>query len=365
MNQVTMSKTDQLLQCSWWCNDHHPQKDSGSDFSRYGVAFHALSAGLLINSPKFIEEAQQLASQWKIDWPSLEAHAQESHENLSRWLREGNPYGVNFFDNRTLFVENSIAWNHEKDTARHCDAPDENHFYNIKTSEFPGTADLIISPPRGGRGRLRSTLLVCDHKTGREVPMPSESGQLKSLALAASRLFDFDAAIVVINHAPKDGTPVVYSDEVSSQDLMKHRGKLREAFAKIGDGSLRPGLHCNYCRSLVNCPTQSSLLLDIRKKSQAIMDTPEEVGRIYEALKVYDEMAQSLKDEIKEWVAENGAAMTSRGSLILVEKSRENLSKASIERGVGKVEAKRIIDKLRKDGCLSASSWQELKVEKD
>jgi hypothetical protein len=355
----SMSKAGELLACQWWAAESvQAERRSAGEPAEYGIVFHACMADGLTRG----SISPDLGGAFKAE---VIPHAQEALTVLGKWLGGTNPFDVDF-STRTRHVERSIAYAVLEDKARGCLPPrEEDHVYPDATAdELPGTADLIVLPP--GKGKLKSTLLVLDHKTGAEIDLPGESAQLKALALAASRLYGFGAAVVAILHAPREGVPVVYSDELNTQDLLAFRSELRLAWSKIGDGTMRPGGQCKWCPALTVCPTSSSLLVDLRASKTLQVSTAEEIGAIHMELSRYEALAKQLKEEMKDWVVKNGPAIRPDGKWVdLVEKSKENLSKASIERGVGKVAAVKIIEDLRKKKCIDKSTWLELRAGKD
>ena len=370
--QPTMSKTDRLLACAFpWGKTVTAEEDVGQP-ARFGSAFHELMAMRKSPSRRTIA---RIAAKWTrdgdVDGNELEARYLAAKPVLDKWLRGDNAWRIDFTKWR-IEREIGLAYNYESDTARRIALPDENHIYNdARANELPGAADIFgitqeLPRPCSNLPNHRRTALILDHKSGFTVPQPCESGQLKSLALAACRLTGAKRAIIGFPHSPGDSsTPVVLADELSSDELDVHRDALREAFSRIGDGSLKPGEWCKYCPALAICPAHTTALAEMRGDSSALA-TPEDAGRAHQRLtqlraqfKQYDAL---IATELRAWVRKNGAAPRPDGAVVdLVERSYESLSKSSIIRALGPIEGGRMIQKLDRLNCIERDSRVELR----
>lgn len=364
--QPTMSKTDRLLSCSFpWGKTVIAEEDVGQP-ARFGSAFHELMAMTKTPSRKAIE---RIAAKWSIesdvDANELEARFLAAKPVLDKWLSGDNAWKIDFRKWRTE-REVGLAYNYTDDTARRIRPPDEKThiYYDAYDHEFPGAADLFAQMIAFARAK-DSTILILDHKSGFLIPQPCESGQLKSLALAACRLTGAKRAIIGFPHAPGDSTPVVLADELSANELDTHRDALRSAFGRIGDQSLKPGDHCKYCPAMSVCPAHTSALAEMRGSSSALA-TPEDVGAAHQKLtqirslfKQYDAM---IAAELRAYVRKHGACPRPDGAVVdLIERSYESLSKASIIRALGPLEGGRMIQKLTKLGCVEENKRVELR----
>jgi hypothetical protein len=362
--QPTMSKTDRLLACAFpWGREVAAEEDVGQP-ARFGSAFHELMAMRKSPSRRTIAK---IAAKWTrdgdVDRNELEARFLAAKPVLDGWLAGENPWNIDF---RRWAVEHEIglAYNYENDTARRIALPDEHHIYNdARPNELPGAADIFAQERH--IVRISSTILILDHKSGFTVPQPCESGQLKSLALAACRLTGAKRAIIGFPHAPSDSSPIILADELIGDELDAHRDALRDAFARIGDGSLKPGEHCKWCPALPICPAHTSALAEMRGDS-SVLATAEDVGRAHQRLtqlrsqfKQYDAL---ITAELRAWVRKNGAAPRPDGGTVdLVERSYESLSKSSIVRALGPIRGGREIRRLEKLGCVEESKRVELR----
>jgi hypothetical protein len=360
-----MSRTDQLLACAYPWGKRAPREVVGEP-ALYGSAFHEVMAGLLKGDGISLAKAStKAAKKWGIDAKELRPHVASSYTMLDAWLRGANEYAKNFmpFFNVTgvecaYALELGLSFG-----ARRTELPDElNHVYpNCGPWDFPGTADLVILPHRRDVERRRG--LVLDHKTGVEIDLPNQSGQHKSLALAVAIVHQLDEVIVATLHSPREGLPTVYADTLDRKELAEHGKKLKEAFARIGDGTLRPGQQCDFCQALLICPTQASNLVELGRKDRTLALDATRVGLIHAQLAVYRKLDDALSSEMRQWIRDNGPAVRPDGKLVvLVPSKRENLSKASIERNLPPLQAKLLIEKLRKLKVIEESSSESLRA---
>src|SRR5579885_1057010 len=367
--QETMSRTDLLLACPYPWGKRGPYDKPGLP-ARFGSAFHEVMAALLdrtrIPEGGFAAIKSGIPVRYgsDVDADDVLARAESSFEYLSKWLAGENQFGVDFGARRAV-IEVSVAYNPIYDEARYCAPPrPEDHIYPDKQpDEICGTEDLIAPSPTAKRGKLKNTILVLDHKTGWEVGQPAESGQLLTLALAFSRIYKSQSAVVAFNHAPSTDTPTVYADTIGPQALQKHRTRLIEAMRLRGTGIMRIGPHCEYCPAYSICPTNRTSLVELRRGSLAEPLTAERVGYIHEALGQYDKLATQLRSELREWVKQNGPGVRSDGKIVdILTKNVRNLSMASIERALGKIEGAKEIARLEKLGCIETSEREELRA---
>lgn len=366
-----MSKTDRLLACAFpWGREVNAEEDVGQP-ARFGSAFHELFAMNKSPSRRTIAKvARKWAKDDDVDANELEARFLAAKPVLDRWLKGDNAWRIDF---RRWCIEREIglAYNYADDTARRIRPPDEvTHVYHdARENEFPGAADLLAWPQldefiRGVR-RIPQTVLILDHKSGFVVPQPSQSGQLKSLALAACRLTGATRAIVGFPHAPGDSRPVVLADELSLDELEAHRDALRNAFSRIGDGSLKPGEWCKYCPAMGICPAHANALSELRGSSSELL-SPEDVGRAHEKLQLFRSKFKQydalITAELRVFVRHNGACPRPDGGVVdLVERSYESLSKSSIIRALGPLKGGREIRRLEKLGCVEENKRLELR----
>jgi hypothetical protein len=366
---ATMSKTDDLLACAWRWGRQAP-RDTGSDASRFGVACHDIYAklgaeDLSLKDTKALRAAcVAVGDSFKVDAKEVESLVVQSWPVFSQWMKGANPFRINFHDKGLAKYEYSVAYNVTETTARECESPNEaTHVYGDcdYETELPGTADVVFY-------RRKEYLCILDYKTGEDVPEPSQSGQLKSLAVALVDIYpEAKQVIVGLLHAPRrTGVPTVYVDTLSAKDIAYHRDALCFAWQQRGL-SMSPGTVCQYCPLLTSCPTQSSMLVELKKGSAGNLAlTSERVGAIHVALQQYDSLAEQLRSQLKAWVRTNGPAVRPDGKVLdIVKREYETLSKTSLMTALGAVEGEKELAKLRKRGCLKKDEREELRAEND
>lgn len=352
--QPSMSKTDDLLACTWPFGRRFP-KGEAAEAARFGSAAHACYAEMLQG---VAPEVSHHAEKFGVDAEEVSDHVRRTFPSLEKWLTKSNPYNTNFItDVQDIKIEMSaslhVAAGKKHGTAREINPPDEKtHEYRgvDHRKELPGTLDLVI--------RTRRYRLVIDHKTGFDIPQVEGSGQLLSAAAVVESFWPkTPTTIAGYFHAPRaGGGATVYAEEVSRVEVDYHVKRLKYAFKHIGDGRLKPGPACTYCPAYTICPAHggstSAGLVELRRKPSGIM-TAAEVGRIHQALTEYDGLAKKLRADIKAWVATNGPVSRPDGKEIaIVMRPYTNLSMESIKRKLGKVEGGRLIARLEKQGVI-------------
>jgi hypothetical protein len=346
----SMSKTGLYLQCAWpW--GKQVLGDTSAE-AEYGTDFHAVMADLLMGLQIDPENMSATAE-----------HAWSVYKNtLFLWLKGANPWGVDWWSCESL-VEISVTYNMISGRVRKILPPNDDHVYEqARPDELPGTGDLIIFHRRTG------SLLVLDHKTGHDVPSPLDMPQLLSLALAFRRLVPrgtIKRIIIAICHAPREGTAVIYPEEVSTLVLKKHADALDAARMREGNGSLTPGPECGYCPARLQCPINTNALAAISARPGMLTST--RIGAIHESLGRFDNLAEQLRPMMREWVRENGPGIRPDGQVVDLEtSSRSNLSMASIRRAftrAGKPEkADEVIRLLEANGCVEHTDVESLRA---
>lgn len=371
--EPTASKTDRFLGCAWpW---GRPATDNEVGFpARFGSAYHE-AMELSRKGKKF--RWALIAKKWgaDIEVESLKERVSKSLPVLKRWLAGSNPWKIDFTKWK-LSYETALAYNMLAETARECQKPDERHRYtDRKEGEIPGTVDLFGvgndgRKPKPGYEKMRSLLvkqnavLIVDYKSGFDVGSPIDSGQLRTLALAACRLYGVERAYIAYLHAPATFEPNVYADSLDADDLRRHADALVEAHRRRGDGTLKPDYYCRYCAVFSICPTNQKALIEIRLKSA--LKTPEDAGAAYAKLKVMDRRYLQLRSivdaEIRRVVEREGFAMTPDGrSVEFVEREYESLSKTNLMEALGPEKGGRELNRLRKLGVVQVKKRKELR----
>lgn len=346
----SMSHTDLLLQCQWPFSREVPYDAPGEE-AVFGTGYHGLMATAMQHN---VVEVKAKGD------PALLERVNSTLAELRPWLRGGNPWKVDWIgQTNQIFIERSMAYNPNGSVGRFISNPDESHVYHdASRHELPGTLDFASLPDRP-----KVPLLILDYKTGYEVGTPLESGQLKSIALAFSDIHSRSRVVIGFVHAPSNSRPTIYADEIDPKDLRSHGLRLREAFSRIGDGSLRPGDHCRYCPGRSICPTQTNALAALKSNPNQAL-TSERVGAIHQALNLYDGLSKTLREQIRSWVKDNGPAVRPDGKVVdLVSKAFSNLSQASIMRAMGPIEGGKELERLEKAGAIERGERMELRAE--
>jgi hypothetical protein len=363
----SMSATDRFLECAWpWGREVSAEGVTGAP-ARFGSAVHeVLERSVPARKLMSRKQIAEIAERWSIDGdvlaPDVEERSRQALAVILAWLDGDNPWSINFTKWK-LRYEVPIAYDIEASTAEEIKKADGAHDYGVELPRLPGTADLVGVGAMRGKGFL-DTVLVLDHKTGYYVGSPFESGQLQSLALAFARLHGVQKAIIGFVHMPQHTAPTVYVDTLGEDDLFKHAKKLETANARVGDGSLKPGYWCQWCPAALECPTNATAIQEMRPR--ALM-TSEDVGAAHQRLAAmksrFEMLAGAVDDEIRAWVRKNGAALRPDGQAVdFVPREFSHLSQASIIRTLGEFEGRKLIEKLKKLGCIETGSRKELRV---
>jgi hypothetical protein len=341
--QASMSRTDLLLQCQWPFGRELEKEPAGEE-AKLGTEVHAVLA-------KRLQGGEAKCKSLEIHERSAEAMAV-----LVPWLRGENPWRRSWLTGGKE-VEVSYGWRNGKGRKIAPPSEDTHTYPDVFPQELPGTVDLALT----GAGL---PLVVLDHKTGREVGPPAESGQLMSQALPLLKPHH-KRIILAYGHYPADGDAQVIADEVSRDDLNRHAAKLKTAMAKIGDGSLRPGSWCKLCPALRECPTQTSALAEL-KAPQGMVLSAQKAGAIHETLAHYDGLKRKLQEQIQDWVTENGPAIRPDGKVVdWIERPYSALSQASIKKAYGPEEGTAVLEKLEADGALTRGVRKEFRAIND
>ena len=157
-------------------------------------------------------------------------------------------------------VECAMAWNPRTDQAEMLTLeearayPDDGRYY--------GTGDIV--------GRIVNGVFVGDFKSGIAMAA-SDSWQLKALALMAARIAGESYAEVSMLPIGFDGRIIPDKHSLDAFDLMAIADALRNLFKRIQEADpatvpLNAGAHCKYCRALLCCPAQESLVRAVLPK---------------------------------------------------------------------------------------------------
>jgi PD-(D/E)XK nuclease superfamily len=366
----TMSKASLLLACQYPWRRHLPVVPVGEP-AHYGSAFHAVMAealgktwwkervGVVLN-PKY---ALKASKQFGVDREELSAHANHAFRVLHDWIRGDNPWGVDLSGARRR-VEISLAYNVKTGQGRRIAAPDKDHVYHdAGKHDLPGTADLVLDMiPDKARRKGVPHFIILDHKTGEEFDPPLESAQLLSLGLAYRGIVPYvkrEIALAVFHSARNDSPPTVYVDEVEPATLGLFASRLKRAWRRIGDGSLVPGPHCQRCPAMTTCPAYANALVTLKPTGAM---TSAQIGKIHQALGVYNAFAKKISDEIvRPWVRQHGPSPRPDGKVVILSPyEEERVAKKYVIEAEGEEGAEAVFEEWRKKGYLKKSESERL-----
>jgi hypothetical protein len=368
--QASMSKSEIVLNCQWWINRPVP-KETVSYEARYGSAFHEAMALKLITPPKN-GSLRSIVRRWNgeeddelIEFDGFKTHVKGTLEYLRGWLAGDNQWKVNFIKRAQARVEQSFAWNVMKKKARATARPSEGHIYKGVRSrdEFPGTADFVIDKIETKKDA--PDIILIDHKTSETCDLPKESGQVKSLLMAAAKRMGYRRPAGGILHTPRGGSAFLYIEDFSKEILDEHAEKLKAVWREIGKGTLRPGPWCTKgampCPALAICPAHTSQIgqLEIFERGSI---TAEKIGRAHEIMARFKAWSRAFSTTVmRPWVVKNGPAPRPDGKLVaLRKKTVRNLSMAGITRLKGPLRGGKIIARLEKRGLIEVQEREEL-----
>lgn len=358
-HNASASKTDLLLVCPWWAapgvklppDPDDPENTRNpkllADAPRFGVAFHLVMEKHL---QKIKFSIKQIAESHNVDDRRLQDYYERATSFLKEYFKSKGWTKIN------LFVEQKLAYNPFNDSARFLQSSGTRDYSKRKAHELPGTLDIAA--------KLSSKeFFTADWKTGVSVYDADDNKQLDTLSLGLSRVWNMQKAtshnaIFRIDDEFIEPTEA----QVGPARWDKHRKKLKlaltRAYAKVP--FMRPGIHCTYCPANEICPAVvgPSVLADMA--SEAI--DSEGVRKVYEMAHPLDKALEKIRKRVTNWVRDNGPIELSNGKeLRIVEFRKDNLSKSSIERALGRAAAHDVLADLRSKKCIETEEVKQLR----
>lgn len=393
--QPSASKSYIFVNCSYAFDPAHEELSGsiGSAASRYGSAFHAVTANCIDaalvsgKKPKEYDAWIDTACEtWHIPPAArleLAGHVWGAFQYLRNWMRGDNPWSVDWTDPKKmdLIVEKSYAVDVAgSDGVRAIEGPsiEEHRYPDVRPTEIPLTLDVMVLSKNHD-----VPALVLDHKTGssKDFSAPETDEQMLTMGLVPDvGVGDFSDVVLAVNHADRRGLPMVYARDVSQEMLNVHEARLAKAFERIGDGSMRPGPWCEYCPGKSICPTQyakiapsamaivESIGLSIQRPEKNFEITPQFMGRMHQMRSQINAVLKKVDAEIHAYVEDNPTEIISRPdgkTLEWVTREYENISKKAFIDTLGPVEAEKWFMKLRKLGVLVKGARRELHAVKE
>ncbi len=213
--------------------------------------------------------------------------------------------------------EAAVSYGLSTGTARMLDAAGRS--YGVQpVGVLTGTADLV---------RVHDGVVwVVDVKTGRGwLPKPSESGQLRFLALALATVHDVDAAQV--GHLRVDtssGRAWLDVEPLDALELATVREQLLEAQDAVQAGTVAPkeGPWCRYCPAFPVCPAKAALVT-------GMMDVPvldaNTAAAAWQRIRDTRAVLDRVEAAVREYAAREPVRLTDGWELAEFETSRESL----------------------------------------
>ncbi len=352
---ASMSKTDLLLLCQWWASPRTPiPKTLGPTpyHLRFGTAFHKCMELFLL---ALAVNIKAIAGQFEVEPDRLDHFFRRGKEFILKLLKERR------WTSHQKLLEKKLAYDPFKNTVRFLASKKERDYSDILATEFPGTGDLALIPKT-----INEPFVILDYKTGSSDYDAKLNGQLKSLGLGLSVQTKNQNAIAIIMRIDDDFIEP-YETNLGPTQWEKHQKDLRNAIrlALSSHPPLRPGEHCSklYCNAIEVCPAHAGPFA--LGDSMHGMVERDQLGPLYARFQAARKLIERLGDRFKEEIARNGPFETEEGFAELVQKSKENLSKASIRRALGTVDGNNVIQQLEDRGCIETSEWEEIRVKKD
>ena len=386
--QPTASKTALLLACPRpFDPDVEIEPELPGESAQYGSAFHQVAAAclkgpkqkLLETTARYAKEVDLAAKRYGVaDREELARHVRGGLKVLRAWLAR---------ERLIVFkVEQAYAirprgglW-----VTRYIEPHDENHRYDVRPGEIPGTVDLVAV----AAGRA----VIIDHKTGggdeERFAQPSTIPQMRTLGLGLAEKPHWHTELGIF-HADRRGLPIVYSEAYEDSEAAKHSQALGDALELVGKGLLRPGPYCKRCPARTTCPAQAADLLSngtaaLVKSANALAAEPidpkkfgiladpqnglsveDRAGALYELLKRFRALDKAGVEEIKRLVRGGAVIETHDGKVLAIQtQNYETLSKKSVVDALGKFAGEKMLASLRKKGAIREATRELLVGEK-
>lgn len=232
----------------------------------------------------------------------------------------------------SVFTEQPFAYHAETGEARLLIKGEHRGYRDLLDGEFSGTADLVVIH--------HGHTLVADFKTGAGARRSSvaDSWQMRTLGLAAFKSSRFGGYPVKVAHVHLE--PGDYRIDATDLDDFAHDEtafQLRRIAREIKAGAAepKPGHHCydSWCKLRTCCPATKAALAKIDAQAAQLfppdllrVDSPERAKAARTAVKLAEEATRALKENLKQYLATNGAIEIADGLYYgIVESSRETI----------------------------------------
>jgi hypothetical protein len=219
--------------------------------------------------------------------------------------------------------EVAVRYDLDTDDAQMIDASNRSYGAGLRQHLY-GTADLV---------RVHNGVVyVVDFKTGRGwLPKPSESGQLRFLALALARVFAADSAEVGHLRLTDSGRAWLDIEPLDALELATVREQLLDARDAVERETVTPkeGPWCRYCPAFACCPAKAALACaSVDMDGPLTRDTAAAAWRrIKDVRAVLDRMEQA----VREFAAREPVPLGDGWELAEVETTRETLDPRTVQ----------------------------------
>lgn len=352
--QISASKTALLLQCARpFALDVEQDEREVGEAATYGSAIHECVAAMILKGEDTLpNNGKDIARVWDVEnHLEMLSHAQRTYKALIRWAAKEKLKIVGVEQSTALDLRRGLM----KATRLIQLDLNEHKYKGLNPGEIAGTYDILLED-----GKQNSVVL--DIKTGNtgEFHKPEALPQMLTLALMEG------ANRVAILHSVKDAPPIVYEGDISIAAETAHLDNLRAQMARIGDGSLRPGPECTYCPAKSTCPSQDGEMLVhaaslVRSAGEVLSKDTVSRGQLHMFLQEFDRLAKRARGLLRDEVRAGAIIQRPDGKVLALSKVKvESLSKASIERALGKEKGTAMVEQLRKLGCVDTREDERL-----
>ena len=312
-------------------------------------------------------------------------HPDDDEINWDRVAELADPCG----GERT--IELAFRWKQEGDKVTLLGQMLNRNYPEKAYDEIDGTADVVIVHP--------DHVEVKDWKTGRTwIPRPKWNWQIKFLCYCAARHFGKKKAVGSFYQLDKDYPQTDTFDEMDLEEIgfYLRKGVDRMIEAQMVQGAdadavrpyIKTGAHCEYCASFADCPAQvGTAQALVEMEDRLPMLTPILARQLWEKLVPVKSAVTKVERALLPFVREAGPIALENGNTIevVMTKPREypradaalpilqaegygldeiaqamNLVQWKLEKLVGKDDAQRILDQIRKAGGCNYSKPNEV-----
>lgn len=282
---------------------------------------------------------------------------------IFKQFEEWYPAWVERMGLRDIRVEVPFAYNVATGKARELQSNGHRDYSQATADEITGTVDFLARGPDGA-------VVLRDWKSRNRdnfYDLRDASPQLRTLALFVARAWD-DVEIVDVGavhiaiHGVEEKASLIDALDLDSDEMA-----LAERIRSIPTATPQTGQSCRFCAARKECP---ALNQPSGETALAMLDrpgtlTPQIVATAYTQIRVIEERVAAAKARIKQEVERCGPISLGGGrELAITEMERENVSKASITRALGKEDGEALIDRLRSVGALSVSTVRQMQERK-